>query len=100
MQSTKEKTYRENFPWVDQITEVKSKVKQLELDEKLINCIADRRFERCWLAAPDIIDRNVVWVSATVFPGCASACSSASRSWAGFLGRQTDASRGEHGGMG
>ena len=56
----KEKTYRDNFPWVDQITEVKSKAKQLELDELLINCIAERRFERCWLAAPDIIDWNVI----------------------------------------
>jgi uncharacterized protein (TIGR04141 family) len=56
----KEKVYRENFPWVDQITEVKSKAKRRELDEGLIKCIVERRFERCWLAAPDIMDWNVV----------------------------------------
>ncbi len=56
----KDKTYKENFPWVDQITEVKQKLKRQELDRLLVDCIAKRKFERCWLAAPDIMDWNVV----------------------------------------
>ena len=97
----KEKTYRENFPWVDQITEVKSKVKQLELDELLINCIAERRIERCWFAAPDIIDWNVIAGFRYGFSRLRERVFKRQQEL-GWIpcGRQTDASRGEHGGMG
>jgi len=53
-------SYRDSFPWVDQIAFVSDPALEKELNKALIGLIRDQRFDhrddRCWLAVPDIID--------------------------------------------
>ena len=52
----KSKAYRKYFPWVDHIAEVTRKSLREELDATLEQHVRTERFERCWLAVPEIID--------------------------------------------
>jgi uncharacterized protein (TIGR04141 family) len=55
-----EKSYQENFPWVDQIREVVDAALDAELSEIVVDFIRRRQFDRCWLAVPDILDWTMV----------------------------------------
>jgi len=48
--------YKEKFPWIDQIEEIREAKKIGELDAKLIERINGNRFEKLWMAVPEIID--------------------------------------------
>ena len=50
------KDYKESFPWVDHIAEVKDAVVRQDLDEKLLDRIQHEQLETCWLAVPEIVD--------------------------------------------
>lgn len=49
-------SYRSRFPWVDHIAEVTSVSLRQTLDTNLVSRIQSQSFDRCWLAAPEIID--------------------------------------------
>lgn len=49
-------TYKERFPWVDNIYEVKEAVLRSALNGKLIDQLKARNFENTWLAPPEILD--------------------------------------------
>lgn len=51
-----EKTYKERFPWVDHISDVKNKALADELDGLLVKAILEKNFEQLFLAIPEIID--------------------------------------------
>lgn len=48
--------YKERFPWVDNLREVKRKELKQKLDKKLSQKIAYGDFNKTWLTIPDIID--------------------------------------------
>lgn len=52
--------YKATFPWVDLLAEVKQKTVKADLDAQMIKLITEGRYERFWLAAPDIIEWDVV----------------------------------------
>lgn len=56
----KDKSYKDTFPWIDQLSEVKRKSIKITLNKQLLRIIEQRRFERCWLAPPDIIEWDVI----------------------------------------
>jgi uncharacterized protein (TIGR04141 family) len=49
-------TYKENFAWVDNLSEVRSKSTIEKLDSALSDKINDGNFDRTWLSAPDVIE--------------------------------------------
>ena len=49
-------TYKERFPWVDHISEVRNKTIVLELDSLLLKMLQERNFEQIFLSVPEIID--------------------------------------------
>lgn len=51
-----ENGYKDNFEWLDNIKELKSKKEKEELDRLLINAINNEEFERIWLAVPEVIE--------------------------------------------
>ena len=48
--------YKETFPWIDQIAQVKDGALIKELNEKVIKKIQDSDFSKIWMAVPDIIE--------------------------------------------
>jgi len=52
----KSKAYKKYFPWIDHIAEVTRKSLREELDAVLEEHVRAEKFERCWLAVPEIID--------------------------------------------
>ena len=50
------KAYRKQFPWVDHISEVTRTSLREELDAALVEQVRLANFERCWMAAPEIIE--------------------------------------------
>jgi len=53
-------SYKEKFPWVGQLSEIKDRELLDQLNDALVEIISRREFDRCWLAAPDIIDWDQV----------------------------------------
>jgi len=53
-------TYKNDFPWVDHLSEIKSKSETEELNEVLAEKIANNETDRIWMAVPEIISWNVV----------------------------------------
>jgi uncharacterized protein (TIGR04141 family) len=49
-------SYRERYPWVDQISEVTDKLEPLRLDALLTQRLRSTTLDRLWLAVPEIID--------------------------------------------
>lgn len=49
-------SYKDNFPWVDHLSEVKDQELLDRLDILLTETIFNRHFKRCWLATPDLVD--------------------------------------------
>jgi uncharacterized protein (TIGR04141 family) len=52
----KKEDYKTNFGWIDQIAEIKSKIIINKLNEKLIEKVKIKEFEKLWMAIPEIID--------------------------------------------
>lgn len=63
LEESEKQTYKENFPWVDQLNEVGNKQLQAQLDTILLSHIQNAEYDRLWLSVPDIID----WSSLTGF---------------------------------
>ena len=49
-------SYKNNFPWVDQISEISNEKLQNELDEQLVREIMKEDRRDVWMAVPDLID--------------------------------------------
>lgn len=49
-------SYKNKYPWVDHLAEVKDKQMVKELDEELVNYIINKNFEKCWAVVPEIIN--------------------------------------------
>jgi uncharacterized protein (TIGR04141 family) len=56
----KDQSYKTNYPGIDQIAEVRDPGRTVNLDEKLVELIQRKEFERLWLAAPEILDWSQV----------------------------------------
>lgn len=52
--------YKENFSWIDHLSEVRDKSKLEELNNELIMKVRVSDFSKTWLAAPDIIDWSTI----------------------------------------
>ena len=48
-------TYRERFPWVDNIAEISDKATRDQLDDRLVDMLRRGDTERIWLAPPEIM---------------------------------------------
>jgi uncharacterized protein (TIGR04141 family) len=55
----KKDSYKKSFAWVDHVSEVIDPTKKRELDEQMLEKIREKNFDRCWLAIPEPIDRNL-----------------------------------------
>ena len=55
-----EKTYKERFPWVDHITDVKNSTLVEELNNVLVKAIQEKEFEGLFLAIPEVVDWELV----------------------------------------
>lgn len=53
---SRKRTYRDRFPWVDNIREVRDPHVRTELDANLEQRIRERKLERIWMAVPDLVD--------------------------------------------
>lgn len=51
----KEDKYKENFEWIDNIKEVKSKFEKEELDKEVVNYIINNKFDCVWMSVPEVI---------------------------------------------
>jgi uncharacterized protein (TIGR04141 family) len=49
-------SYRDPFPWVDQIAYVSDPTLETSLNNEVIKLLREKQFDRCWLAVPDILD--------------------------------------------
>ena len=52
----KEEKYKENFEWIDNIKEVKSKGEKENLDNILIQYINSKKYDCVWMSIPEVID--------------------------------------------
>lgn len=52
----KEEKYKENFEWIDNIKEVKSKSEIEQLNNILIQYINEEKFDCVWMSIPEVID--------------------------------------------
>lgn len=52
----KETRYKENFEWIDNIKEVKSKAEKDKLDKILIDYINNEQYDSVWMSIPEVID--------------------------------------------
>lgn len=50
------KEYQIDFPWIDQVQEIRDKSKEKELNEAVIEKIKQNQTDKIWLAVPEIID--------------------------------------------
>lgn len=57
--------YKERFGWIDNIQAIKNKSEIQKLDNDLIKQINDEKFDKVWMAIPDIIDWSDVNFSYT-----------------------------------
>lgn len=49
-------TYKKDFPWIDNIKEVKEKSVKLQLNELLLLEINNKNFDKIWMAVPEEVD--------------------------------------------
>ena len=59
----KEEKYKENFEWIDNIKEVKSKTEKEQLDNLLVQYIREEKFDCVWMSIPEVIN----WEGVTGF---------------------------------
>jgi uncharacterized protein (TIGR04141 family) len=48
--------YKQNFDWIDQISDVRDTRKEQSLNEELINRLNSGNFDKIWMAVPEVID--------------------------------------------
>jgi len=48
--------YKKKFPWIDQIEEIRDARKIAELDAQLVQKINGEKYDKLWMAIPEIID--------------------------------------------
>jgi uncharacterized protein (TIGR04141 family) len=60
LEQYKKDTYKKEFPWIDQISEVKDPSLITNLNSMLINRIQNQDFNRLWLSIPELVDWTVV----------------------------------------
>ncbi|MEW6073588.1 MAG: TIGR04141 family sporadically distributed protein [Planctomycetota bacterium] len=60
MAQWRKRRYRERYPWVDQIGEIRDRRQARELDERLVERLAARELDQTWLAVPVPIDWSQV----------------------------------------
>lgn len=53
-------TYRERYPWIDHVREIRDKGQSRDLDEEVVARIAKGRLDQAWLAVPVPIDWSLV----------------------------------------
>jgi uncharacterized protein (TIGR04141 family) len=51
-----DESYRESFPWVDQMSEVSLAATVSRLDDALVARLRNSTLTRCWLAVPELVD--------------------------------------------
>jgi uncharacterized protein (TIGR04141 family) len=56
LRKSRETSYRDTFPWIDQVAEVKDTPMVAALDEELVRRIRAQEFDACWMAVPEIVD--------------------------------------------
>jgi len=56
LKAYKDTKYKETFPWVDHVSEVKSTALMKDLELLLEQRIAAKNYDRLWMSAPEIID--------------------------------------------
>ena len=56
LEQSRSTAYRESFPWIDHIAQVKGAALLEALNGKLVERIQAEEFDRCWMAVPDIIE--------------------------------------------
>jgi uncharacterized protein (TIGR04141 family) len=49
-------TFKETFPWIDHISDVKDPLLKEHLDSLMLQTIAGRHSDKCWLAVPEPIE--------------------------------------------
>lgn len=49
-------TYKQTFPWIDHIAEVKDAIRKERLDGLMLSTVASATFDKCWLAVPEPIE--------------------------------------------
>lgn len=60
LQQWRKEDYKDTFPWVDQIQELRNPTKKKELDEVLVRKIREGDLTRLWLTVPQIIDWSTI----------------------------------------
>lgn len=55
LQKYRDDSYKEDYPWVDQIEEVTSKTRELDLFEMLFGAVREGRRQGIWMAVPEIL---------------------------------------------
>ena len=56
VQTSQEEGYKERFPWIDQLAEVRDSTVKDRLNSLLLERIAAEDLETCWLGPPNIVD--------------------------------------------
>jgi uncharacterized protein (TIGR04141 family) len=57
---SEDSSYKTKFPWIDNILEVRDKIRRDQLDAALANALRSGGNEKIWLAVPDLLDWNDV----------------------------------------
>lgn len=55
-----DKSYKERYPWVDHLSEVKDKGTIEKLDNELSKYLNNQNFEKCWSSVPEIISWDTI----------------------------------------
>jgi uncharacterized protein (TIGR04141 family) len=56
LRAYRQTTYRDHFPWIDLVREVRDPQRLEKLDDRLLQAIKHREFSRLWLTVPQIIE--------------------------------------------
>jgi uncharacterized protein (TIGR04141 family) len=56
LEQFKLETFKETFPWVDHVSEVKESTLKTSLDALMLQAIVEHRSDKCWLALPEPIE--------------------------------------------
>lgn len=53
---SRSKSYRDNFDWIDQISEVRNGVIEDALNSELVQRLSQRQLDKIWMAVPEVLD--------------------------------------------
>lgn len=53
---SEEETYKQRYPWIDNILEVRDKARRTQLDAELVKLLREGDTAKIWLAVPELID--------------------------------------------